>query len=507
MPGRSRRTGLGGAIVSCLVVTLVFGCAVGPDFRRPTPPDVTSYARPSLAPTTASTSGAGGEAQRFIYARDLSDQWWTLFESPPLTRLIEQALNASPTLISAKAALRQARELVLAQRGSFFPTVQGSFAASRQQASAALSPPLSTSELRFDLYTTQAALNFTLDVFGANRRQVEALQGSAEAQAFQLEAAYLTLTASLATAAIQEASLRSQIAAAREIIDISEKSLALVRRQFELGAVAGLDVSAQEASFALVQQALPPLQKQLEQTRNLLVALSGRLPSDEPAETFEMASLHLPGDLPMGLPSRLVEHRPDVRAAEAQMHAASAQIGVALANRLPQFTITGAGGGTSTSFTQMFANSNPFWVVAGNLSQSIFDGGTLLHRQRAAEAAFEQSAAQYRTTVIGAFQSVADALYALQADAQSLRAAVAAEQASKASLDLTLAAQRLGGVSYLAVLSAQQAYRQALLTRVQAQSARFSDTVILFQALGGGWWNRPARQAATTPTSPSQGQE
>ena len=505
MPGHSRRTSR--AIVSCLMVTLVFGCAVGPDFRRPTPPEVTSYARPSLAPTTASANVAGGEAQRFIYARDLSDQWWTLFESPPLTRLIQQAFNASPTLISAKAALQQARELVLAQRGSYFPSVQGSFAASRQQASAALSPPLSTSELRFDLYTTQAALNFTLDVFGANRRQVEALLGSAEAQAFQLEAAYLTLTAGLATAAIQEASLRSQIAAAREIIDISEKSLTLVRRQFELGAVAGLDVSAQEASFAQVQQALPPLQKQLEQTRNLLAALSGRLPSDEPAETFEMASLHLPGDLPMGLPSRLVEHRPDVRAAEAQMHAASAQIGVALANRLPQFTITAAGGGTSTSLTQMFANSNPFWVVAGNLSQSIFDGGTLLHRQRAAEAAFEQSAAQYRGTVIGAFQSVADALYALQADAQSLNAAVAAEQASKASLDLTLAAQQLGGVSYVAVLNAQQAYRQALLTRVQAQSARLSDTVLLFQSLGGGWWNRPPRQAATSPSSLSEGGE
>jgi NodT family efflux transporter outer membrane factor (OMF) lipoprotein len=220
-----------------------------------------------------------------------------------------------------------------------------------------------------------------------------------------------------------------------------------------------------------------------------------------------MASLHLPGDLPMGLPSRLVEHRPDVRAAEAQMHAASAQIGVALANRLPQFTITAAGGGTSTSLTQMFANSNPFWVVAGNLSQSIFDGGTLLHRQRAAEAAFEQSAAQYRGTVIGAFQSVADALYALQADAQSLNAAVAAEQASKASLDLTLAAQQLGGVNYLAVLNAQQAYRQALLTRVQAQSARFSDTVLLFQSLGGGWWNRPPRQAAASPSPPSEGRE
>jgi len=489
------------------LVALASGCAVGPDFHRPAPPDVSSYTRPSLGSTTASTTGAGGEEQRFVYARELSDQWWTLFESPPLNDLIEKALKASPTLIAAKAALRQARELVAAQRGSFYPTVTAGFAVSRQQVSSTFSPPLNNNDFTYNLYTTQGALNFNLDVFGGTRRQVEAMEGLAEAQQFQLEAAYLTLTASLATAAIQEASLRAQIAAAREIIEISTQSLTIVRRQLELGAVAGLDVSAQETALAQVQQALPPLQKQLEQTRNQLAALSGRLPGDEPEETFEVAALHLPQDLPVGLPSTLVAHRPDVRAAEAQMHAASAQIGVALANRLPQFTITGAAGGTSTSFTQMFANAHPFWTVGANLAQTLFDGGTMLHRQRAAEAALEQSAAQYRSTVIGAFQSVADALHALQADADTLKAAVAAEQSAKASLDLTLAAQRLGGVSYVAVLTAQQAYRQTLLTRVQAQSMRFSDTVILFQTLGGGWWNRIDREAAATTVPASDKQE
>jgi len=489
-----------------LDLMLVYGCAVGPDFHRPAPPDVASYTRPSLASTTTSTPGAGGEEQRFLYAKDLSNQWWTLFESPALNDLIQKALKSNPTLMAAKASLRQALELVSAQRGSYYPTVDAGSGVSRQQVSSTFSPPLNNNNFTYNLYTTQAALNFSLDVFGGNRRQVESLVGLAEAQMFQVEAAYLTLTASLATAAIQEATLRAQIAAAREIIDISTQSLSIVRRQLELGAVAGLDVSAQEAALAQVQQALPPLEKQLEQTRNLLAALSGRFPSDTPEETFEVASLRLPQDLPIGVPSELVAHRPDVRAAEAQMHAASAQIGVALANRLPQFNITAAAGGASTSFTQMFANAHPFWIVAGNLAQTLFDGGTLRHRQEAAEAALEQSAAQYRSTVIGAFQSVADALHALQADADSLKAAVAAEQATKATLDLTLSAQRLGGVSYLAVLSAQQAYRQALLTRIQAQSLRFSDTVVLFQTLGGGWWNRPDREAAA-PTLPASAKQ
>lgn len=479
------------------------GCAVGPDFRRPAAPALVDYARRSLGPQTTSAEITGGETQRFLYDQQLSAPWWTVFESPALNALIEKALKASPTLVAAEAGLRQAGALKLAQQGAFFPTVVASFSASRQQASATLSPPLSTTELTYSLYTTLGTLSFTPDVFGGNRRLVESLGGLAEAQRFQLEAAYLILTSNLASAAVQEASLRAQIAASHEIIDINTRSLALFRRQFELGAVARLDVAAQEAALAQAQQTLPPLQKQLEQTRNLLAALSGRFPSDEPEETFELTALRLPQDLPVGLPSTLVERRPDVRAAEAQLHAASAQIGVALSNRLPQFTITATAGGLSTEFTQMFANGNPLWTLAGNLTQTLFDGGTLLYRQRAAEAAFEQAAAQYRSTVITAFQNVADALYALQADAEGLKAAVAAEQATKISLDLTLKAQQLGAVNYLAVLSAQQAYRQALLTRVQAQAARLSDTVALFQALGVGWWSRPGQEAADTAAAVS----
>ncbi len=488
------------ALAALVAATFVSGCAVGPNFRRPAAPAVDRYTRPSLSSTTASADVAGGEAQRLVPGQDIPHDWWTLFQSPGLNTLVERALQASPTLIAAQQALRQAMALVAAQRGLFYPTVQGSFSPSYQRVSATFSAPLSTPDFTYSLYTAQVTVGFTPDVFGGNRRQVEALLGQAEAQRYQLEAASVTLTSNVVAAAVQEASLRAQIAATREIIAISSRSLGLVRRQFQFGAVGGLEVAQQETALAQVEQTLPPLQKQLEQNRNLLTALAGRFPSDDPEEQFELASLHLPTDLPVGVPSRLVEHRPDVRAAEAQLHAASAQVGVAVASQLPQFTITGALGGTSTDITTMFANSNPFWILVGNVAQTIFDAGTLLFRRRAAEAAFEQAAAQYRSTVLTGFQNVADALYALNADAEGLQAAVAAERAAKRTLDITLKQQEFGAVNYLALLSAQQAYQQTLVTRVQTQANRLADTAALFQALGGGWWNRAqAAQAKDQP--------
>ncbi len=479
------------ALAALAALMLMAGCAVGPDFQRPAPPAVSGYTRGPLPAKTVSAEVAGGEEQSFVPGRDIPEQWWTLFQSPQLNALIEKAIKTNPTLVAAQAALRQAVELVYAQQGAFFPKLQASFSPSRQQASNVLSPPLNTNQLIYNLFTTQLNVGFTPDVFGGNRRQVESLAAQAGSQRFQLQAAYVTLTSNVVTAAVQEASVRAQIAAAKEIIEIITNSLGLVRRQFELGYAARIDVAAQEAALAQAQQALPPLQKQLAQDRDLLIALAGGFPSDDPQEKFDLTALQLPKELPVSLPSKLVEQRPDVRAAEEQMHAASAEIGVAVANRLPQFTISAAYGGTATQFAQMFANGNPFWSLAGNVAQTLFAGGTLLHLQRAAEAAFDQAAAQYRSTVITAFQNVADALYALQNDAESLKAAVAAEGAAKVTLDLTLKQQQAGYASYLALLSAQQAFQQALITRVQAQANRFADTAALFQSLGGGWWNRP----------------
>jgi NodT family efflux transporter outer membrane factor (OMF) lipoprotein len=336
------------------------------------------------------------------------------------------------------------------------------------------------------------------DVFGGTRRQVEALTAQEDAQRFQLEAAYLTLSANLVAAAMTEASLRGQIAATEEIIRIQRESLDILRRQQGLGQVAGAEVAAQEAALAQAEANLPPLQKQLGQQRHLISVLAGRFPSDQPPARFDLASLRLPQDLPVSLPSKLVDQRPDVRAAEANLHAASAQIGVATANRLPQFTLTGNVGTTALTLAGLAAPGNVFWSIAGNVAQTVFDAGTLFHKQRAAEAAFDQAGAQYRQTVLTAFQNVADALHALQEDAVALKAAAAAETAAKTSLAIAQRQLQLGAVNYLALLTAQNAYQTALSTRVQAEAARLSDTAALFQALGGGWWNRARTMEADT---------
>src|SRR5258707_7454206 len=450
---RSARRG-SGAVIPLPPLALLPGCGVGPVFQRPAPPTVSGYTREALSPQTAAAEVPGGEAQRFRQNQDIVGPWWTLFQSPALNAVVEQALAANPTIVSARAALRQARELVDAQRGFFYPTVQGSFTGTRQHTSGTISPVLNSPSTDFNLYTAQVTVGYSLDVWGGNRRQVESLQAQADAQRFLLQATYVTLTANVVAAAVQEASLRAQLAAIGDIIAISTRALTLLRKQFELGYMPGLDVAAQEAALAQVQQQQPPLQKQLEQNRDLLAALAGRFPSDDLDERFELAALRLPQELPVSLPARLVEQRPDVRVAEATLHAAGAQIGVAIANRLPPFTISAADGGSATDFAQMFAHNNPYWMVGGTALQMLFDGNTLWHRQRAAAASFEQAAAQYRSTVLTAVQNVADSLYALQADAESLTAAVAAEGAAKRTLDLTLKQQQLGHTNYLTLLSA-----------------------------------------------------
>ncbi len=484
--------------IAPLALALISGCAAGPDFTRPAPPDVAAYTAKPLPAETASADVPGGGAQRFVEGLDLPAQWWTLFRSESLNRLIDEALRANPTLQAAQAALRQAMESVQAQRGFYYPAVQASFSPTRQrEATGTLSPTLNSGDAVYNLYTAQLAISYTPDVFGANRRQVESLEAVAEAQRFQLHAAYVTLTSNIAAAAIQEAGLREQIAATETIIGVQREQVAIYRRQYDLGAVSMADVAAQEAALAQTLAALPALQKQLAQQRDLLTALVGRLPSNEPVETFDLAHLELPQELPVSVPSQLVQQRPDVRAAEAQLHAASAQIGVAITNMLPITTITASKGGVASAFSEMFQAGNVFWSVGANVAQTLFAGGTLVHRKRAAEAAFDQAAAQYRSTVIAAFQNVADTLRALQYDAEAVRAQLAAERAAAQSLDLAKKAVSLGASSYLALLVAQQTYQQALINLTQARANRYADTVALFQALGGGWWNSAEAEVAT----------
>ncbi len=477
------------ALLAVFSAAILVGCSSGPDFARPDKPKATGYTPESLVPQTSSAAGPGGAAQSFAADKDIPGEWWTLFHSSQLDALIKESLQANPDVDAAQAALRQARENLYAQQGGLFPTLSANGSGQQQRASGASSGAGSTSTV---YGVTSASLNvsYSPDVFGGVRRQVESSQATAEYQRFQLEATYLSLTSNVVVAAINLASLQAQIDATKGIIAILNNSLTVVRRQFDLGGASRADVLAQEATLTQTQATLPPLQKQLAQQRNQLMRLVGRSPDQDRGESFDLAKLKLPQDLPLSLPSQLVEQRPDVRASEAQLHAASADIGVAVSNQMPQFTITGLIGMTAGGISAMVLPGAGVWSIGLGIAQTVFDGGKLDHQRKAAIAAYEQAAAQYRGVVLSAFQDVANALRALQADADTLRAQVAAEQAAAASLRLSEQQYQLGGVSYLILLNAQQTYQTAVINRLKAQAARYTDTAALFQALGGGWWNR-----------------
>ena len=434
------------------------GCAVGPRYHKPEAPANPGFAPTPLPETTASAPIHGGEVQHFVAGRDISFEWWQLFQSPALDSLIEKAFKANPTIAAAQAALRQAQELVYAQQGFFFPTVAAVYQAERHKVSgntnssetigvqgnglnklpAVEDPHHFPHNLPsyYTFYTAQVSVGFVPDVLGGNRRQVESLAAQKDAQRFALEATYITLASNVVAAAIQEASVRAQIRATREIVVADEKSLQILRDQFRLGFAMRIDVAAQEAALAQIRTTLPPLQKQFEQTRDLMRALVGKLPNDED-QTFELDALQLPPEVPLSLPAKIVEQRPDVRAAEAQLHAANAEVGVAVAAMLPQFSITGQYGGNATQNSQMFSSGGPFWSLFGDVSQPLFEGGTLLHQKRAASAALRQAAAQYRSAVITAYQNVADTLHVSLSDADALAADVEAENSAKLTYDLT----------------------------------------------------------------------
>jgi NodT family efflux transporter outer membrane factor (OMF) lipoprotein len=491
-----RRPGLAATTCSCAIA--LTACAVGPNFHRPAEPTADTYtaqAQPTVLSSAAtdggtatndgSTSSNDGGTQTLVAGQEPPAQWWHEFGSPSLDALVAEALHANPNVQAAEAALRQAQENVAAGRGAYFPQVQLSGDASRNRnAVQVLAPTLSSGAPIFNL-SPQVSVSFVPDLFGANRRQVESLQATADASRDEYDAAYLTLAANVVTGAIQEAGLRAQIAATRQIIDIERESLQVMHRQLTLGAIAEADALAQEASLAQLETSLPPLRKALDQQRDMLAVLTGHLPSDAPSSQFELDAITLPATIPLGVPSRLVERRPDVRAAEAQLHAATANVGVAIANMLPQITLSGSLGTVATQTAQIFSAQSEFWSAGASLSQTLFAGGTLLHRERAARAALDQAGAQYRATVLTAFQNVADALRALTADADAVRAADRAATLSETSLDIAQRQYELGAVSYLSLLAAQQTYQQALVGRAQARTNRYVDSAALFQALGG----------------------
>jgi NodT family efflux transporter outer membrane factor (OMF) lipoprotein len=476
-------------VLEFAAVLLLSACAVGPDFKVPEPPPVSGFTPEAHPAATAASGGAGGQSQKFVIGRDIPGEWWKVFHNKDLDGLIAQALEANPSLQAAQAALWQAKENLYAATGKLLPTVDANASATRQQFSPAefggSGPPFI-----FNLFQSTVNVAYAPDVFGGTRRQIEATAATAAYQRFQLEATYLTLTSNVVTAVVQEASLRGQIAATREIIKAESDQLTLIRQQFDVGAATRTDVLTQESEVATAQATLPPLQKQLEQQEHVLLALTGRFPDVRLRDHVTLASLHLPRDLPLTLPSQLVQQRPDVRSAEAQLHQASAQIGVAVAARLPQFNLTANYGSNAATVASLFTPNTIIWSVAASGTQPIFHGFTLLHQERAARAAYDMSEAQYRNTVLAAFQNVADALRALQLDAATLKAQTAALRAASSTLELARGQYKLGAIAYVTLLNSQRSYAQARLAVVQAEAARFADTAALFQALGGGWWNR-----------------
>ena len=498
-------------LTALLVSAGLAGCAAGPDFKRPPAPSSSGYAPASGVPeTTASAPVFAGESQRFNPRADIPFDWWELFQSPQLNSLIKRAFEANPNIESAQAALHQAQEYAIAQKGFFYPTVGASYSASRNKLAGNMTssdpgiqgngqliqaPAGAASPVYYNFHVAQLTVGYTPDVFGLNRRQAESAQAQADAQKFLLEATYITLASNVVAAAIQEASLRAQLAATEVIVDSNRKTLDILRNQLKLGYVSGMEVAAQESALANTEQSAIPLRRQLEQTRDLIRALAGNLPNEDVEEKFELASLHLPKELPLSLPSKIVEQRPDVRAAEEQLHFASAQAGVAIANTLPQFTVAGAVGGMASTPGWMFRSGGGFFDLTADVAYTIFDGGTLRAKSRAAQQALIQAGAQYRGTVITALQNVADTLHVIQSDADALKAADTSERAAQTAATITRRQYEVGYVNDQTVLAAEQSHQLAMINLIQAQTNRLGDTAALYQALGGGWWNRPDAMA------------
>jgi NodT family efflux transporter outer membrane factor (OMF) lipoprotein len=479
-----------GALPILAFAILLAGCAVGPDFVPPAAPEIDRYTKEPLAQHTSSSPVPDGQSQRFSSGRDIPQEWWSLFKSPRLNALMAQALQNNPNLQAAIATLRANKEAVYAQEGKFFPQVQYNFNPTRNQTAASLAPIPASGANIYNLYTNQVIVGYTFDVWGLNRRTVESLRALADTQRFEVEAAYLALTANIAVAVINEASLRGQIDATNQLISINTKMLDILKRQFNTGYAGRNELALQEAALAQVLATLPPLRKALQQNRDQISALAGVYTSQEPRETFKLDDLKLPLDLPVSLPSQLIEQRPDIRASQEQLHSASAQVGVATANMLPSFTISANAGYMNTVLTGLLSPTNAFWTLAGNATQTIFDGGTLLHNLRGAQATYDAAAWSYKSTVVSAVQNVTDSLRAIQNDADALKAAQAYERAAKISFDLAQQQMQTGYANILILLTAQQTYLQSVIQVVQARAARLSDTAALFQSLGGGWWNR-----------------
>jgi NodT family efflux transporter outer membrane factor (OMF) lipoprotein len=485
-------------IAGVIAVSSLAGCAVGPNFHSPPPPATTQYTRGQQPAATTDSPVPGGAAQTLVTDRDIPADWYSLFQSQPLDELVRRALHDSPTVEAAKAALRSAEATYIAERGALLlPQADGQFDVTRQRSSnAAFGVPSSAPVRPFTLYNAAVNVSYRLDIFGASRRQVEEFRAQADFQRWELEAANLTLTGNVVTTAFDVASLRDQLTAVNDVVAAEAEQYRVVQRQFDVGGASKSDVLSQRAQLAQAQTVVPGLEKALAQAQHRLAVFAGRTPDDASVPDFVLDGFTLPTELPVSVPAKLVRQRPDVQAAEAQLHQATAAVGLATANLLPQLNLTGSIGTESLTSGGLFGAGNGTWSVGASLLQPLFHGGELRYKRRAAVADLERADAQYRQTVLAALQEVADTLRALEADARSLQAQVEAERAASDSLEIAKKQFQVGGISYVTVLNAERLFLQARQGRVQAQAARYSDSAALFQALGGGWWNRKDSEVA-----------
>lgn len=475
------RTFLAFILIVCIAVTS--GCyQAGPNFHAPDAPAVKTYTDSAqLLPTVS----AGGVQQIFNLGQTVPAQWWTVFHSPEINQLVETGLANNPTLAAAQATLRQAEENFTAQQGNLMlPQINATLTQSRQASFITNTPGLGKPQI-YNLYNASVNASYTFDLFGANRRQLEALTAQVDYQRYMLQASYLTITSNIVTTAVKIAAEQAQVDATKQLIQAEQKQLDIMRKQVQLGGISETALLAQQTQLAQTQATLPPLNTSLAQSRDALAVLVGKFPANASLPMLKLDQLTLPASLPLQLPSTLVEKRPDIQAAQALLHAASANIGVATANLFPQLTLTASYGSEATAPPGLFGPMSTIWGITNGLTQPLFHGGALRAQKRAAVDAWDQASAQYQQTVLQAFQQVADTLKALENDALGLQAEERATFAAEKTLHISQNQLRLGGVSALSVLNAEQQYQQALLNKIQAQGLRFSDTAALFQALGG----------------------
>lgn len=473
------------AATSFGLILALTGCAVGPTFKTPPAPTAKGYTPSPVTPSIAATATTPG--QQLVEGGTVSASWWTQFGSEALNQLVEIALAKNTDIAVADATLRQARSQAASETGGLLPEVDAGYSAERTRVSKALSDPLADPGVyRYSLHTASLTVSYPLDLFGGVRRKVESARATAEATAFRLQAARLTVASNVVVAAITEAALRKKIIATEEGLKAAREALSMMRVQLSLGAIGKADVAAHETVVAQTDAGLAALQKALAAQQISLSILLGRQPHEPLPVSVDLDTLTLPADLPVSLPSDLVRQRPDVRASEAALHAASADVGVAIAARLPSIALSGSVGGQAVAFGDMFRDGNPFWTLIGGITQPLFHGGALKAQQHAAEAALDIAKAQYRAAVLGAFGDVANALTALDADRRALAAAETAAASARENYGYLDVQLRLGQVGSLALLNATSTRIETANALVDARVARIADVAALYQALGGG---------------------